>query len=121
MLPIYEKIDFLLKLNNLKQNTMCEAIKVPTSTYSSMKQRNSKSISIDTIRDISNFFNISIDYFINNDIAKENYKKFLIINSDKIIQIQEIAQKYSLLNENYKIVVLNLINSLIEIQNKNNL
>ena len=96
---------------------MCEAIKIPTSTYSSMKQRNSKSISIDTIRDISNFFNISIDYFLNNDIEKENYKKFLISNSDKIIQ--EIAQKYSLLNDNYKKIVLNLINSLIEIQNKN--
>ncbi len=117
MLPIYEKISFLLKLNHLKQNNMCEAIKIPTSTYSSMKQRNSKSISIDTIRDISNFFNISIDYFLNNDIEKENYKKFLISNSDKIIQ--EIAQKYSLLNDNYKKIVLNLINSLIEIQNKN--
>lgn len=119
MLPIYEKIDFLLKLNNLKQNTMCEAIKIPTSTYSSMKQRNSKSISIDTIRDISNFFNISIDYFLNNEVEKESFKEFLLDNSDKIIQ--EIAQKYSMLNENYKIVVLNLINSLIEIQNKNNL
>ena len=85
MLPIYEKIDFLLKLNHLKQNNMCEAIKIPTSTYSSMKQRNSKSISIDTIRDIYSFCNISIDYF---------------------------------LNEDNKTLVLTLINSLIEIQNK---
>lgn len=117
MLPIYEKIDFLLKLNNLKQNNMCEAIKIPTSTYSSMKQRNSKSISIDTVRDISNFFNLSIDYFLNNDVEKENYQKFLMKESNKTPQ--EIVQKYNILNENYKKVVLNLINSLIEIQENN--
>lgn len=116
MLPIYQKIDFLLKLNHLKQNTMCEAIKIPTSTYSSMKQRNSKSISIDTIRDISSFFSISIDYFLNNEIEKENYKEFLLDNSNKIVQ--EITQKYSMLNEDNKLLILNLINSLIEIQNK---
>ncbi len=116
MLPIYEKIDFLLKLNHLKQNNMCEAIKIPTSTYSSMKQRNSKSISIDTIRDISSFFNISIDYFLNNEVEKKNYKEFLLDNSNKIAQ--EITQKYSMLNEDNKTLVLTLINSLIEIQNK---
>ena len=119
MLPIYEKIDFLLKLNKLKQNNMCEAIKIPTSTYSSMKQRNSKSISIDTVRDISNFFNLSIDYFLNNDVEKENYQKFLMKESNKTSQ--EIVQKYNILNENYKKVVLNLINSLIEIQENDKL
>ena len=51
-----------------------------------------------------------------NEIKKKNYKEFLLDNSDKIVQ--EITQKYSMLNENYKIIVLNLINSLIEIQNK---
>ena len=96
---------------------MCEAIKIPTSTYSSMKQRNSKSISIDTVRDISNFFNLSIDYFLNNDVEKENYQKFLMKESNKTPQ--EIVQKYNILNENYKKVVLNLINSLIEIQENN--
>lgn len=115
-MSIYEKIDYLLRQNNLKQNDMCETINVPTSTYSSMKQRNSKSISIDVIRNIAVFFNISIDYFLNNEIKKEDYKKFFINISNE--SGKEILEKYKMLNENYKEVTLNLINSLLDIQEK---
>ena len=46
----------------------------------------------------------------------ESFKEFLLDNSNKIAQ--EITQKYSMLNEDNKTLVLTLINSLIEIQNK---
>lgn len=111
-MSIYEKIDYLLKLNNLKQNTMCDALKIPTSTYSSMKQRNSKSISIEIIKDISIFFNISIDYFLNNNIKKEDYKIYSLNNSDEVIK--EISKKYNQLDTYGK----ELVDTVLELELK---
>lgn len=111
-MSIYTKIDYLLKLNNLKQNNMCDAIKIPTSTYSSMKQRNSKSISIEIIRDISIFFNVSIDYFLNNDIKKEDFKIYLLDNSDEITK--NISKKYNQLDTYGK----ELVNTILELELK---
>lgn len=111
-MSIYTKIDYLLKLNNLKQNNMCDAIKIPTSTYSSMKQRNSKSISIEIIRDISIFFNVSIDYFLNNNVKKEDFKIYLLDNSDEIIK--NISQKYNQLDDYGK----ELVNTVLDLELK---
>lgn len=113
---IYEKIDFLLEIEKTNQKRMCESINVPTSTYSSMKNRNSKSISVETIREIASFFNMSIDYFLNNDIEKNEYKKFKIKSYNE--EDKEVLEKYNSLNSEFKKIIMNNLNSFLEIQEK---
>ena len=115
-MTIYEKIDFLLEIEKTNQKKMCESIKVPTSTYSSMKSRNSKSISIEVVREIARFFNMSIDYFLDNDIEKTEYKKFKIQSYND--HNKEFLEKYNSLDIEFKKIILDNINSFLEIQEK---
>lgn len=115
---IYEKIDFLLEIEKTNQKKMCESINIPTSTYSSMKSRNSKSISIETVREIGKFFNVSIDYFLDNDIEKTEYKKFKIQPQDEYDK--EFLEKYNSLDKEFKKIIMHNINAFLEIQEKNN-
>lgn len=60
---MYEKIDKLLKDNNITPYRMCKVLGIKTSSMTAWKQGKYKP-SIDNLKKIADFFGITIDYFL---------------------------------------------------------
>ena len=70
-MDIYDKIEHLIKSNNISRKDMCKGANIGYGTYTSMLNRRSERILMDTIISISIFFNVTVDYLMNNDIPLE--------------------------------------------------
>lgn len=60
-------LEILLKNNNMSRADLARAIKVAPSTISSWYSRGSENVSIKVLRDISAYFNVSLEVLINGD------------------------------------------------------
>lgn len=60
-------LDLLLKNNSMSRADLARAIKVAPSTISSWYSRGSENVSIKVLRDISSYFNVSLEVLINGD------------------------------------------------------
>lgn len=60
---MYEKIDKLLKDNNITPYRMCKALDIKTSSMTAWKQDRYKP-SLDNLKKIADFFGTTIDYFL---------------------------------------------------------
>ncbi len=60
-------LDMLLKQNNMKRADLARAIKVAPSTINSWYARGSEKVSIKVLKDISTYFNVSLEVLINGD------------------------------------------------------
>ncbi len=72
-MKMYEKIDTLLKQNNMSRKELAENCDVSYSTLSSAFSRKSKKISLDTAWKIADFFEVSIDYLLRDEITDPYY------------------------------------------------
>ena len=70
-MDIYDKIEYLIKSNNISRKDMCKGANIGYGTYTSMLNRRSERILMDTIISISIFFNVTVDYLMDNDIPLE--------------------------------------------------
>lgn len=73
-----ENLDFLLKAHNMKRADLARAIHVAPSTINSWYARGTDKIKLQVLIDISNYFNVSLEYLINGNksaekIIKDNY------------------------------------------------
>lgn len=60
-------LDYLLKSHNMKRADLARAIHVAPSTINSWFARGSDNINIKVLKDISAFFNVSLEVLINGD------------------------------------------------------
>lgn len=60
---MYEKIDKLLKENNITPYRMCKVLGIKTSSMTAWKQGKYKP-SVDNLKKIDDFFGTTIDYFL---------------------------------------------------------
>ncbi len=60
-------LDYLLKSHNMKRADLARAIGVAPSTINSWYARGSDNINIKVLRQISNYFNVSLEVLINGD------------------------------------------------------
>lgn len=71
----YDKIDYLCRVNKINRKQMCEGIELSYNTYNSMLRRKSTNITLDVIEKIANFFNVSVDYLVRDEINDPNFKQ----------------------------------------------
>jgi transcriptional regulator with XRE-family HTH domain len=71
VLPLYEKLDTLCKERKINITAMCNAAGVNRSALSDYKTGRNKTISIDNLQKIADYFVISLDYLLGNTDIKE--------------------------------------------------
>jgi transcriptional regulator with XRE-family HTH domain len=70
-----ENLDFLLKAHNMKRADLARAIHVAPSTINSWYARGTDKIKLQVLIDISNYFNVSLEYLINGNKSAEKIIK----------------------------------------------
>lgn len=66
-------LEILLKNNNMKRSDLARAINVAPSTINSWYARGSENISIKVLKDIAQYFNISLEVLINGNSITSVY------------------------------------------------
>ncbi len=62
MQPLYSRIEELCRNKGITVTEMCRVCKIPRASLSDFKMGRKKSLSVDTLSKISDFFGISVDY-----------------------------------------------------------
>ena len=62
-MSVFQKIEKLLNINNMNLTTLSKRSGVPVSTLFSLKNRDSKRTSIETLKKIADAFGVNINYF----------------------------------------------------------
>lgn len=62
-MSMYDKIYKLCQEKGIKPANLCNAIGIPKSTITELKQGRTKSLSTQTLQKIAQYFNISLGYF----------------------------------------------------------
>lgn len=70
-----ENLDFLLKAHNMKRADLARAIHIAPSTINSWYARGTDKIKLQVLIDISNYFNVSLEYLINGNKSTEKIIK----------------------------------------------
>lgn len=78
MSELYKKIEMLCQENNTNITELCRELKMPRSPLSELKAGRSKTISVDKLQKIADYFNVSLDWLIGlskfkNNIAVSEY------------------------------------------------
>ncbi len=101
-MDIYDKIEYLIKYNNISRKDMCQGANIGYGTYTSMFNRRSERILMDTIISISIFFNVTVDYLMDDNIPiepilyKNNSNIQAIVSKDKQILLNSYDKLNSL-------------------------
>lgn len=66
-----KNIIFLANKQNISQNGLAKKINLPTSTIKSIFQGKTKNPTLEVAYKLSVFFNMNINYLIENDLSKE--------------------------------------------------
>lgn len=66
-MDIYERIDMLLNERGLTKRQMCLEAGIPYNSYITSYRRRSDKMMFDTLKAISNFFNVTIEFLLNTD------------------------------------------------------
>lgn len=88
-MDILNKINYLLEKNNLKQKDLTDYLGIEKSVFSSWKNGKSKSYS-KYIAEIAQFFNVSIDYLLDN--GKSPSGEFEELQDDDLIILNRNAK-----------------------------
>lgn len=68
-MTLLEKLDFLMKINKIKNlHKLADLSNVPYTTYRTMFQRGVDNIALDTARKICNFFDLTLDELLTDEI-----------------------------------------------------
>lgn len=66
-----ENLDYLLKSNNMSRSDLAKAVKISSATITLWYKGNYENISLSILRRITNYFNITLDDLVDNDLSKE--------------------------------------------------
>lgn len=87
MLPLYERIEALCEEKNLNITQMCKLAKVPRSALSDYKTGRKKSISLQNIEKIADFFETSVDWLLGKETQKEKAPAKAEADEDPLSQV----------------------------------
>ena len=103
ILDINKKINYLKKFNKVTTGEMVEATNIPKSTIDKLLSGVTTNPRMDTVRSLARFFNVTLDYFMEDSISVEDVqyrKKTNGINSLTPDQIRAVSvQKIPLLGK----------------------
>lgn len=106
-----EKLDFLMKKHNLNRNTLSQKSEIPYTTIDNWYKRGYDGLKLATLRKLSKFFNTTLDYWVDDDIADPEYG----MTSNFDISYKEIIliEKYRFIS-NYSSAGTKMVNSVID-------
>ena len=95
-----QKMDFLMGKYGLNKLTLSQNSGIPYSTIVGWYKKGYEGLKLTTLRKLSDYFNTTLDYWINEDEIDPNYWKAngFIVNGEEMGHIQ----KYRLLSQNWK-------------------
>lgn len=70
-----EKLDYLKGKYNLNNNTFAQRSGIPYTTIDGFYKKDYKNIKLGTLQKIANFFNVSLDYLIRDEIDDPNHDR----------------------------------------------
>ena len=83
-----DNLDFLLKAHDMKRADLARAIHIAPSTINSWYARGTDKIKLQVLIDISNYFNVSLEFLINGNK-----------NTEKIIKDDYTDEEIKLIND----------------------
>lgn len=99
-MTLYEKIDFLCDTNKIARKELARQTGISYATLNSMFSRQSTNISLETIRAIANFFNVSLDYLLADEVDESTEKGELInVGGNSTASRTEILKKISKMSD----------------------
>lgn len=107
----YDKIDKLCDLAGVSRKQMCNDIGLSYATLNSMIARQSKNITLTTIQNIARYFNVTLDYLMDDDIKAPLYVDNILSPPITTEPEKTIVEKFMELNENNKYRVEGIIDS----------
>lgn len=74
-MKLYDKINDLCDRNGITRKQMCFDIGLSYATLNSMMARKSKNITLTALQNIAKYFNVTLDYLVDDNIIDPNYGK----------------------------------------------
>jgi len=93
-----EKINYLMKKHNLNKSTLSKACNIPYTTIDGWYKRGFEGVKLPTLKKLSDYFNVSLDYWADDDITEPISKK----NNN-----HNALTNYLMTNENNSATILN--------------
>ncbi len=108
-----EKLNFLMDTHNMNKNTLSKACDIPYTTIDGWYKRGYEGLKLPTLKKLSNYFNISLDYWADDSLIEPISKK-----NDNIV----LTKKELQLINNYRKLnpkVQSIVEQLIEYETQN--
>lgn len=91
-----EKLDYLMKKNNLNKSTLSKGCDIPYTTIDGWYKKGYEGLKLTTLRKLSKFFKTSLDFWVNDneeDSTLSPAQKSLIADLEKLTEEELIAVK----------------------------
>ncbi|UWG96832.1 helix-turn-helix transcriptional regulator [Dehalobacter sp. DCM] len=86
-----EKIQLIMDEKGLSKADVSKGADVPYTTFDSMFKKGFEKTKLPTMKKLANFFDVSMEYLINDDITDKNYGKMFNNFTVSAIEIQLIT------------------------------
>lgn len=108
---IYDRINKLLKDRGITKKELSEKTSIPYQTLTSLFYRQSKNMSLTTIKKIAEYFGVSVDYLVMGEtyLVKEKAEAYLTEHNEldyeilRIARLLPIRSKTELLSKAYEL------------------
>jgi len=70
-----QKLDLLISENRLNKNTLSQKSAIPYTTIDGWYKKGHSNIKLPSVQKLADFFDVSLDYLVNDNITDRNYGK----------------------------------------------
>lgn len=92
-----DKLNLLMEKQHLNKNTLSKACNIPYTTIDGWYKRGYEELKLPTLKKLSNYFKVSLDYWANDDLLEPiplQINNFILAKKDEI----ELICNYRILN-----------------------
>lgn len=107
-----DKLNLLMEKQHLNKNTLSKACNIPYTTIDGWYKRGYEELKLPTLKKLSNYFKVSLDYWANDDLLEPiplQINNFILAKKDEI----ELICNYRILNNLTKAYIRGITNGLI--------
>lgn len=116
-----EKLDYLMKKNNLNKSTLSKACNIPYTTIDGWYKKGYEGLKLTTLRKLADYFGTSLDFWANGQeenisppLPIDEFSSFLAeIEKGNDPDLQEFLEIYRQLDSTSKKVIMDLGKSLL--------
>ncbi len=82
MLNMLEKLEMLMKEQELKRADVAKGANIPYTTFRGLFEKGYENVTLPTLRKLATFFDVSMEYLANDEVTDRNFGKILIGERD---------------------------------------